>query len=322
MRFLQDIGKLLYMEENDRSMEKYVILYNPLSCSGKGWERAKRAEELIGNADITYRNVTDIDDIGSFVESLPRDVDLIFAGGDGTVNHFVNAVADICLDRDVYYFGAGTGNDFLNDIGADCTQLVHVNKYIENLPVVEVKGKKYKFLNNVGFGIDGYCTEEGDKQRAAGKQKINYTTIALKGLLFKYKKVNATVKIDGVVKSYKNVWLAPTMNGRYFGGGMMACPEQDRLCEDGKVTLMVMHCPSRLKVLTIFPSIFKGEHVKHTNVVEQYKGYNVEVTFDRPCALQIDGETITDVLSYKVWAGPEYRKAGLKELEEREAVIQ
>lgn len=302
-------------------MAKYVIMYNPLSCSGKGEERAKRVEALLGDAEISYRNVTEIDDIAAFAESLPDDVDLVFAGGDGTVNHFVNAVSDISLNRDVYYFGAGTGNDFLKDIGADCTQLVHVNKYIQNLPVVEVKGKKYKFLNNVGFGMDGYCTEEGDRQRAAGKKKINYTTIALKGLLYDYKKVSATVSIDGKVMSYKNVIIAPTMNGRYFGGGMMACPEQDRLCGDGHVTLMVMHCKSKIKPLFVFPKIFKGEHVKHTDIVEQFRGYNVEVTFDRPCALQIDGETISDVLSYKVWAGPEYRKAGIKELEKSEAII-
>ena len=58
-------------------MDKYVILYNPLSCSGKGFERAKRAEALIGKAEITYRNVTEIEDIGAFVESLPKDVDLV-----------------------------------------------------------------------------------------------------------------------------------------------------------------------------------------------------------------------------------------------------
>ena len=178
-----------------------------------------------------------------------------------------------------------------------------------------LKGKKYKFLNNVGFGIDGYCCEVGDKQRAAGKQKINYTLIAIKGLLGGYKKVCATVKIDGMTKSYKNVWLAPTMNGRFVGGGMMACPEQDRLNEDGTVSLMVMHHPFNLKVLTVFPTIFKGEHVKYTKIVEQFKGYEIEVEFDRPTPLQIDGETIREVLSYKVWATPEYRKAALKELE-------
>lgn len=297
-------------------MEKYFVLYNPLSNNRRGEEETKQLNTLLPDAELSYYDVTKIDDMAAFLEAVPEDVSVILSGGDGTINRFINAISGINLSCDVYYFATGTGNDFLTDIGAEKkTQLVPVNKYIQNLPVVEVKGKKYKFLNNVGFGIDGYCCEVGDKQRAAGKQKINYTSIAIKGLLFGYKKVNATVKIDGVTRTYKHVWLAPTMNGRFVGGGMMACPAQDRLNEDGTVSLMVMHHPFNLKVLTVFPTIFKGEHVKYTKIVEQFKGYEIEVEFDRPTPLQIDGETIREVLSYKVWATPEYRKAALKELE-------
>ena len=297
-------------------MEKYFVLYNPLSNNKRGEKETKQLNTLLPDAELSYYDLTKIDDMAAFLEVVPEDVSVILSGGDGTINRFINAISGITLSCDVYYFATGTGNDFLTDIGAEKkTQLVPVNKYIQNLPVVEVKGKKYKFLNNVGFGIDGYCCEEGDKKRAAGKQKINYTSIAIKGLLFGYKKVNATVKIDGVTRTYKHVWLAPTMNGRFVGGGMMACPAQDRLNEDGTVSLMVMHHPFNLKVLTVFPTIFKGEHVKYTKIVEQFKGYEIVVEFDRPTALQIDGETITQVLSYKVWATPEYRKAALKELE-------
>ena len=296
-------------------MEKYFVLYNPLSNNKRGEKETKQLESLLGDCEISYFDQTAIDDKAAFFESIPEDTSVIVSGGDGTIHNFINGISGIDIKRNVYYFASGTGNDFLTDINGEKGKLILVNKYIQNLPVVEVKGKKYKFLNNVGFGIDGYCCEVGDKQRAAGKQKINYTLIAIKGLLGGYKKVCATVKIDGMTKSYKNVWLAPTMNGRFVGGGMMACPEQDRLNEDGTVSLMVMHHPFNLKVLTVFPSIFKGEHVKYTKIVEQFKGYEIEVEFDRPTALQIDGETITQVLSYKVWATPEYRKAALKELE-------
>ncbi len=296
-------------------MEKYFVLYNPLSNNKRGEKETKQLESLLGDCEISYFDQTAIDDKAAFFESIPEDTSVIVSGGDGTIHNFINGISGIDIKRNVYYFASGTGNDFLTDINGEKGKLILVNKYIQNLPVVEVKGKKYKFLNNVGFGIDGYCCEVGDKQRAAGKQKINYTSIAIKGLLGGYKKVCATVKIDGMTKSYKNVWLAPTMNGRFVGGGMMACPEQDRLNEDGTVSLMVMHHPFNLKVLTVFPTIFKGEHVKYTKIVEQFKGYEIEVEFDRPTALQIDGETITQVLSYKVWATPEYRKAALKELE-------
>lgn len=297
-------------------MKKYYVLYNPLSNNKRGEEDTKKLESFVKDASLTYCDMTKIDDTVSFLKDVPEDTDVILSGGDGTINRFINAISGMELDREIYYFATGTGNDFLTDIGVSkgC-ELVPVKKYIENLPVVEVNGKKYKFLNNVGFGIDGYCCEIGDEKRAAGEQKINYTAIAIKGLLGGYKRVCAKVTIDGVTRNYKNVWLAPSMNGRYVGGGMMACPEQDRLCEDGKVSVMVMYHPSKLKTLMVFPKIFKGEHVKHKDMVDQFKGYEVEVEFDRPTALQIDGETIKAVTKYRVWATPEYRKAAIRELE-------
>ncbi|MBQ4066403.1 MAG: diacylglycerol kinase family protein [Clostridia bacterium] len=297
-------------------MKKYCVLYNPLSNNKRGEAETEKLKELLSDCELTFHDMTKLESLSEFYESVPEGVSVVISGGDGTMHRFINAVSGCELNRDVYYFASGTGNDFLKDIGKEKgTELVLINKYITDLPVVEVNGKKYKFLNNVGFGIDGYCCEIGDKKRAAGKQKINYTAIAIGGLLGGYKRVKATVTIDGVTRYYKNVWLAPTMNGRYVGGGMMACPEQDRLCEDKKISVMVMYHPSKLKTLTVFPSIFKGEHVKHTEMVEQYKGYEVEVEFDKPTALQIDGETIVGVTKYKAWATPEYRKASIKELE-------
>ncbi len=47
------------------------------------------------------------------------------------------------------------------------------------------------------------------------------TAIAIKGLLFHYRPTNAVITVDGVTHTYKKVWLVPTMNGRYYGGGMM-----------------------------------------------------------------------------------------------------
>jgi diacylglycerol kinase family enzyme len=118
-------------------------------------------------------------------------------------------------------------------------------------------------------------------------------------LLFHFKPRNAKVTVDGKEYFFKKAWLAPTMNGRYYGGGMMAAPNQDRLNKDHKVSLMVMYGKGKLKTLIAFPGIFKGEHIKK-NFVKVIEGNNIKVEFDKPCALQIDGETILDVTEYNV----------------------
>ena len=117
-------------------------------------------------------------------------------------------------------------------------------------------------------------------------------------MLFHYKPTNATVTVDGVKHSYKRVWLAPTMNGKFYGGGMMPTPNQDRM--SGKLSVMVYHNLGKLKALAVFPSIFKGEHVKHKKNIAILEGRKITVEFDRPTPLQIDGETILGVSSYTV----------------------
>ena len=80
----------------------------------------------------------------------------------------------------------------------------------------------------------------------------------------------------------------------------MATPGQDRLNPERTVTTMVMFGKGKLGTLIAFPTIFKGEHVKKEKIVKIFKGKNVTVKFDRPVALQIDGETVLNVTEYSV----------------------
>lgn len=83
---------------------------------------------------------------------------------------------------------------------------------------------------------------------------------------------------------------------------MMTAPAQVRNNPDGTLSVVVMHGSGKLKTLMVFPSIFKGEHVSHTEMVEVMTGKDITVRFDRPTALQIDGETIKNVTEYSVKA--------------------
>ena len=189
----------------------YYILYNPISGGVRGGEELDHIKELT-SADAKVSSVTEIEDYKSFIEALSADDVLVLSGGDGTINRFANNIADAEIKCSMYYYASGTGNDFLCDIGNEKRgELIPLNKYIENLPTVEVKGETYRFVNGVGYGIDGYCCEEGDRLRAISSKPIDYTAIAIKGLLFKYKPKKATVTVDGVTKEYPRVWIAPTM---------------------------------------------------------------------------------------------------------------
>lgn len=86
----------------------------------------------------------------------------------------------------------------------------------------------------------------------------------------------------------------------FAGGGMIPTPQQDRLAQPKQLSVMVYHSPRKLQALMVFPSIFKGEHVKKEKVVEVLTGREITVEFDAPKPLQIDVETIPEVRAYRV----------------------
>ena len=281
-------------------MEKYTVLYNKLS--GVASEAVKTLETLIKEkGEVDIRDITAIGQYEDFFKELPDDSKLVICGGDGTLNRFVNEAGAFIGEREIYYFPAGTGNDFARDVELDFSKgPAEISKYLKSLPTVTVKGKTCKFINGVGYGIDGYCCQVGDEMKAKSDKPVNYTSIAIKGLLFHFKSKIAQITVDGKEYSFKNVWIAPTMIGRFYGGGMNAAPAQDRLSGDKTVSLVVMHGRSRIGTLIIFPSIFKGEHIKHEKKVSVITGHNITVKFNEPSPLQIDGETLINVSEYSV----------------------
>ena len=275
-------------------MAKGYVIYNPLAGNGNAEEDAKLLQMVL-DEDLEYYDMTRITNYKVFLSNLSTDDYLVIVGGDGTLNRFVNDTDGLEITKEILYFPAGSGNDFARELGTDGNPVV-ITQYLKNLPSVEVNGRRYRFINGVGFGIDGYCCQVGDELKKTPGKKVNYTGIAIKGLLFHFQARNAKVTVDRKMYAYKKVWIAPTMHGHYYGGGMIPTPEQDR--SSGALSLMLFHGAGRIRTLCVFPSIFKGEHVKHKNMVALHTGHEITVEFDRPTPLQIDGETILDVTQY------------------------
>ena len=283
---------------------KYLILYNPQSGNKSAKDKVFQLDEILANNDLNYVEMTNDFDYKKFMHEVKDDERVVLCGGDGTINRFVNEVDEADLQKPVFYFPLGSGNDFNRDVhGKLDNTLINLNNYMNNLPLVTVNGKTSKFINGVGYGIDGWCCEIGDKLRAKDSTKpINYTSIAVKGALFQYKKTNATVVVDGKEYHYKDVFLASTMKGRFYGGGMMAAPDQDRNNPDHTVSVLVFRGKIRLQVLLVFSKIFTGEHLKKPKMCILHTGKDIKVSFDSPRAVQVDGETVLGVSEYTVKA--------------------
>ncbi len=279
------------------------LLYNPLADNSKGEEEARSwAKE--NNVVCDYVSVLDIRDMPAYLNGLKDDDEVILTGGDGTLNRFANDVYGMEIKNPVYYVKSGSGNDFYRDNEKYAVDgRIELRPFLKDLPLITVNGIRRRFLNGIGYGLDGETCRVGDEQRKTSDKPVNYSSIAIKLLLAGYKLKKATVTVDGETREYENVWLASTMKGRFYGGGLMVAPAQDRFAEDHLVSVVTLYKKSRLITLLRFPSLNKGEHVKKSDWVTVRRGRKVTVSFDEPCALQIDGDVVEDVTTYTVEVG-------------------
>lgn len=284
---------------------KYV-LYNPLSHNNMGEKDAGKILDQYPEERYTFIDLTSLKNEELF-ELLDGEDDVIIAGGDGTLNKFVNILGECELKKTVYFYPSGSGNDFMNDVrGKNVRELITLNDYIKDLPIIEVCGKSYRFINGVGYGVDGYSCEVVEAKRRDTGKKGSYTFEALRGLMYSYAPGKAKVTLDGVTHEFENVWMASVMQGKYFGGGVMIAPMQDRLNEEKTVSVLVVATKSRIKTMFAFPSIFKGKHMKYDKIITAFIAKEVKIELDRPSALQVDGDVISGVTEYSVTAAGAY----------------
>ena len=189
-----------------------LILFNPHAGNGTAGRETRNLSKMLLGDSLKYQDMTEIDDYAKLFAGLDPETRIILSGGDGTLNRFINDTEGLNIPNEIYYYATGSGNDFLTDLGkTKGCEPFSLKEYLLGLPTVEVKGKHYRFLNGIGYGIDGSCCKVGDEQREKSDKPINYTAIAIKGLLFHYKPTNAVITVDGVRHEFKKVWLAPTM---------------------------------------------------------------------------------------------------------------
>lgn len=278
------------------------LLYNPLANYGKGYETEIKALKEI---EIQFPDCEEIDYSDTIFEDVAKVLkpgdNIILLGGDGTINYLINDLKNIPTPEDInyYYYPAGTENDFMKDVqdkGFGNTNIIPLTEFIKKLPTVKFNNKEMLFFIAVGFGIDGKTYAEAEALRSKGK-KINLNSIT-SSLVKKFEKTNCTVVVDGVTKEYKEVYLAPTMNSRYYVDGMNAAPEQNRL--SGELSFVVIHDQEGrgAKALGL---INKGQHTKFPEACEIIKGKHISVTFDKPSYLEVDGELFENITSYEAW---------------------
>ncbi len=277
----------------------YELLYNPLSKNGETHKLTSRLARKLEKKGHTTSigSLLDIKDVGEYISSLKDDDNIVILGGDGTMHHLANAIAEYDIKQNVFAVkNAGTGNDFVRSLKTG-KRLKRINDYIQGLPNAKNDdGEAVYFVNSVGMGIDAYVCELVNHSRK-GKSDSNYFKSTIKAFT-KAQRFDLDVTIDGEKKSFKKVWFAVITNGKYFGGGMKLSPKSDRL--DDQLEVVIVSGLSRFFLMLVFPTIYLGIHRIFKRWIKFYKAKHIVFEAEEGQYVQYDGESTYPVKKLEV----------------------
>ncbi len=284
----------------------YLFIVNPNSRSGMGQKLWESVEPVLRERGIRYQVFFTKYQLHavSLVKKLTSDLNrhtIVVLGGDGTINEVVNGITDLSRVT-LGYIPTGSSNDFARSLGLPTdplTALDHIlrpSRYLSvNIGVLTYDNKSRRFAVSSGMGFDaGICHEAMISRVKAILNKIRlgkltYVGIALKQIL-SLTPGELTVTLDDSRRlHFKKAYFATAMNLRYEGGGFKFCPDAD--CQDDFLDIIVIFGLSKLKLLTLLPTAYKGWHTRFTGV-DIFTCKKIEITSESALPLHTDGEPI------------------------------
>jgi diacylglycerol kinase (ATP) len=265
-----------------REIARVTLLTNPASGHGNAPHAAERAV-----AQLQRRGVDVVEIVGTdaeharrlICEALDRGTDaMVIAGGDGVISLALQelALGEIPLG----IIPAGTGNDHAReyrlptsdpeaaaDVIADGrTETVDLGR------IHSADGIDKWFGTVMAAGFDSLVSDRTNRMRwPHGRMRYN---VALIAELSKLRLLPFRLVLDGGEEIVDDMTLAAFGNTRSYGGGMLICPNADHA--DGQLDITMVHTASRMKLVRLFPTVFRGTHI-HLDEVTTARAKSVRV---------------------------------------------
>lgn len=249
----------------------WLIVLNRSSGRGNVEHKLRRFTELCKQNNVSYE-ILDKDSAAETSYALKErlsagTVEAVIAfGGDGIVSLCLQLVAKSSIGFCVV--PTGTGNDFARSIGTHKKSIKSIFHAIcfdkptsMDIAVADNFTEKRYFVQVLSSGFDASVNELANTIKAPiGRLKY---TIAMLLKLPRFKSIEFEVLIDSQ-KLNMNSMLVVVANGSSYGGGMKILPNAS--FQDGKLDLLYVDPVSKFTLLSIFPLVFKGWHLKHPAV--------------------------------------------------------
>ena len=272
----------------------WLLVANESAGKGKALQLATQFTDLLSQANQKFTLIIETS-FEKTVEKLKTELStnsynkVIAVGGDGLVNLCIQHLAQSGIALGV--IPAGTGNDFARAVGVNKMSMTQVfNLYTRTDPVkidlghVKSSTNEMWFVQVLSTGFDAEVNSRANKIKwPRGKSKY---TIATVRTLARFKPINYKIDIDSR-KFDQSAMLFTVANGETYGGGMRICPGASN--SDGIFEILLVRPVSRFVLLTIFPKVFKGNHISHRKI-DTYRAKVVKIS--APTSAYADGEYV------------------------------
>lgn len=259
------------------------LVVNPSAGSGEGTAVGRRAHRLLERAghqvhDLSAPSLVQATDRARQAQGLDA---LVVVGGDGMVHLGVDVVAG--TDVPLGVVATGTGNDIARALAlprGNVDRAVEVldralrdgPRRIDAVRVTRSDGSAPRWCAGVlSCGLDAAVNARANTlTRLPGH--LRYLA-ALGPELARFRPYGYRIDVDGRTWDQLGTLVA-VANTRYFGGGLPVAP--DARPDDGLLDVVVAGPLSRTGALGIFPTIYRGRHVRHPQI-EVLQGRRVTV---------------------------------------------
>ena len=223
----------------------------------------------------------------------------IVIGGDGTIHEAIQGAvhhSNIIIG----VMNGGSGNDFGRGFSAFKTA-AEIEAFFSNPVITEedtgvlFTDSQHIFMNNIGYGVDAKIVYEVNKTplknwlNRMNLGRLTYIIILIKEVMT-FKPFDVVVEYETKRKIHKNVWITTISNQPFIGGGMKISPYSRT--DDGRFELTIVENLSRLKLLFLFATIFKGKHVNFKKHVSQISAEAFTIHYSGPIQGHADGEDV------------------------------
>lgn len=269
---------------------KVKFIYNPYSGENLILSKLDKVISLHQEAGYTivpYR-ITAGEDVGVALNDI-KDGNykyILIAGGDGTVDSVVNAMAKSGISLPIGILPVGTANDFSkflgmpSDVEEACKQIL--SSEVKSVDLGNINDKYF-----VNVASTGLFTDVSQKTDVNLKNTIGKLAYYLKGLeeLPNFRKLHVNI-LSKEVEFDGEMYLLLVFNGATAGNFNLAARAD--AC-DGLLDIIMFKAVQIYELLPLFIKVLKGEHLD-SNKVLYFKTDYLKVECHEDIVTDIDGE--------------------------------